>query len=347
MSVFSNPSFDDHEGVYFCSAPDSGLMAIIAIHSTKLGPAAGGCRAWQYLNEQAALTDVLRLSRGMSFKNAMAGLSLGGGKAVIMKTSEPLDSATMREFGEFVESLGGRYITAEDVGLSVELMREVATTTTYVAGLPPQSDGAAGGDPSPKTAYGVFVGIQAAVAERLGRESLEGLTVAVQGVGNVGGHLCRYLHEAGCELKVSDVNDGRAQRWHNELGAEVISGDAILRAQCDVFAPCALGGILTAESIAALPALIVAGAANNQLATDSDGQRLLERGILYCPDYVINAGGIINVAYEYDKIGNDAQVMSKVAEIGDRLQSIFSAASERGQPTNIVADQMAISLIGR
>lgn len=347
MTVFSNPSLDDHEGIYFCSAPDSGLMAIVAIHSTALGPAAGGCRAWQYLNEKAALTDVLRLSRGMSFKNAMAGLSLGGGKAVIMKNGDPLSPATMRRFGEFVESLGGRYITAEDVGLSVDLMREVASATNYVAGLPPQSAGAAGGDPSPKTAYGAFVGIQAAVAERLGRDNLAGLTVAVQGVGNVGGHLCRYLHDAGCKLKIADVDNERLQGISNELGAEIISGEHILRTKCDVFAPCALGGILTEASIATLPAQVVAGAANNQLATDGDGQRLLERGILYCPDYVINAGGIINVAYEYDKIGDDAEVMSKIAEIGARLQSIFSAATTRGLPTNVVADQMALKLIGR
>ncbi len=346
MSIFAHRAFDQHEGVYFWHRPELQLSAIIAIHSTTLGPAAGGCRSWHYQNDDEAIEDVLRLAQGMSYKNAMAGLALGGGKAVILRGRESLTAAQMQSFGEFVDSLGGRYITAEDVGLSVALMREVASVTSYVAGLP-VADGAAGGDPSPKTAYGAFVGIKAAVAERLGRDSVAGLTVAVQGVGNVGSHLCDYLADAGCKLKISDVDESRVRAVAERTQAEIVALDQIVTADCDVLAPCALGAIINADTVGAIQAPVVAGAANNQLATEQDGRALTERNVLYCPDYVINAGGIINVAYEYEQRGDEQEVIAKVEEIGPRLTAIFDTAQQRDLPTNIVADQMAAAKIGR
>lgn len=346
MSVFENSEFDQHEQVRFWYDAASGLRAIIAIHSRARGAAAGGCRAWHYTSDEAALTDVLRLSRGMSYKNAMAGLKLGGGKAVILKgEGEALTPESMQSFGRFVDSFQGSYVTAEDVGMSVEWMQTVASVTPYVAGLPPK-EGEAGGDPSPKTAYGTFRGMEAAVRHRLGRESLQGLRVAVQGVGNVGFHLCRYLHEAGCSLVVADVNEARLDDAAREFDATIASLDSILFQDVDVVSPCALGAILSAESIPAIQAKVIAGAANNQLATDADGRLLVERGILYCPDYVINAGGIINVACEYEGNFTNSDVVSLVEKIGPRLSEIFRVSEERGQPTNEVADAMARSLIG-
>ncbi len=345
MSVFSSPAFDQHEAVHFFNDAASGLQAIVAIHSTGRGPAAGGCRIWRYTDEQAAVTDVLRLARGMSYKNAMADLALGGGKAVIMKppngdVTEPM----LERFGAFVDTLGGRYITAEDVGMSVERMQLIARSTQFVAGLPPKA-GQAGGDPSPKTALGVFHGIRAAVAAKLGRDSLDGLRVAVQGVGHVGMALCALLHDAGCHLVVADIDAERVAAAETQFAAKRVALDEILSQDVDVVAPCALGGVFTAESIAALQANIVAGAANNQLAADADGQRLHERGVLYCPDYVINAGGIINVACEYDGSADDATVNRKVEAIGARLQAIFERAASTGQSTHRVADDMARQII--
>ncbi len=345
MSLFQCTAFDAHERVVFCHDRASGLNAIIAIHSTALGPAAGGCRVWTYPDEQAAITDALRLSRGMSYKNAMAGLSLGGGKAVVLKPRDAaLSEAMLVAFGDFVESLRGDYITAEDVGMSVAAMSTIASRTRHVAGLPVQGE-AAGGDPSPKTAYGVLVGLKAAVAHRVGRDSLNGLGVAVQGVGNVGFHLCHYLHEAGCRLFVADIDPGRAERCRKEFGATVTGLDDILFQAVDIVAPCALGAVLDEESIPKIQAAIVGGAANNQLAADSDGERLRERGILYCPDYVINAGGIINVAVEYEGGSTDEAVVRRIEAIGERLRDVFRRADSDGAPTNRVADEMARQII--
>ncbi len=348
MSVFSHPAFDAHEGVHFVHDAASGLKAIIAVHSTALGPAAGGCRMWNYASDEAALHDVLRLSRGMSYKNAMADLPLGGGKAVILGDSAADKSpALFHAFGEAINGLGGRYVTAEDVGISVDDMSLVAQRTRHVSGLPQAGGGAAGGDPSPKTARGVYHGIQAAVRARLDREDLAGLKVAVQGLGSVGYHLCRNLHAAGASLIVADIRAEAAERARSEFGAEVVDVDRILRVEADVLAPCALGGILNADSIARLKVAVVAGGANNQLLRDADGAALSERGILYAPDYVINAGGIINVAAEYLNSMSDAQVDEKVAAIGPRLAEIFDIAQREGQPTNVVADAMARERIGR
>ena len=345
MAVFEDSAFDDHERVIFCRDEGTGLKAIIAIHSTALGPAAGGCRLWQYPSDAAALHDVLRLSQGMSYKNAMAGLSFGGGKAVILKSADFAGTdALFEKFGEFVEQLNGSYITAEDVGMSVDIMQTIARRTRFVTGLPKKA-GHAGGDPSPITAYGVFKGIEAAVRFKLGRESVRDLKVAVQGVGNVGYNLCRYLAEAGARLVVADINEVRVQLAQEEFGAESVSLDDILFQQADVVSPCALGAVLNERSIPRLRAPIVAGAANNQLETLADGQRLSDAGILYAPDYVINGGGIINVASEYHGTESDAEVMQRVEAIGPRLTRIFETATSTGHPTNVIADEQARKII--
>ncbi len=345
MSVFTDSAFDDHERVLFCRDAATGLQAIIAIHSTALGPAAGGCRMWSYANDAEALHDVLRLSQGMSYKNAMAGLHFGGGKAVIIKSSGCNGSdALFERFGRFVDTLNGDYITAEDVGMTVQIMQTIARTTKHVTGLPTEN-GKAGGDPSPKTAFGIFSGIEAAVRFKLDRNTVSGLSVAVQGVGHVGYHLCRLLSEAGASLKVADIDDARVRKVCDEFGAKKTAPDDILYQSVDVVAPCALGAILNATSISKLQAPIIAGGANNQLETLADGQRLADAGILYAPDYVINAGGIVNVACEYEGDIGDDGVMKLVAEIGPRLTGIFEEAARKGEPTNVIADAQACQII--
>lgn len=345
MAVFSNPAFDNHERVLFCRDEATGLFAIIAIHSTALGPAAGGCRLWDYPDDTAALTDVLRLSRGMSYKNAMAGLKFGGGKAVIVKTPEFAGSDALYErFGAFVNTLGGDYVTAEDVGMTMDIMQMISRSTRFVSGLPPDS-GKAGGDPSPKTAYGVFCGIEAAAQAKLGRDDLQGLRVAVQGAGHVGYYLCKLLHAAGASLIVSDIDAARVERICDEFDAAPAALDDILFADVEVVAPCALGAILDKDSIPDIKASIIAGGANNQLRTDADGQRLNDAGILYAPDYVINGGGIINVACEYFGDVDDDGVMELVAKIGPRLAGIFEESARTGEPTNLIADRMARRII--
>jgi len=345
MAAFDDSAFDHHERVVFCHDAATGLRAIIAVHSTALGPAAGGTRLWSYAGDDEALHDVLRLSQGMSYKNAMAGLRFGGGKAVIIRTPDFVGSdALFERFGEFVQQLNGDYVTAEDVGMSVDLMEKVARGTKYVAGLSLKA-GKAGGDPSPKTAFGIFKGMEAAVRFRLGRDTLDGLTVAVQGVGHVGYYLCRYLHEAGAALVVADIDAARVQRAVDEFGATAVELEALLMQDVDVVSPCALGAILNAKSIPKLRAGIVAGGANNQLESPQDGQRLHEAGILYAPDYVINGGGIINVASEYYGDASDEEVWERIAEIGPRLAGIFAESAASNRPTNEIADEQAKRII--
>ncbi|MDA0707383.1 MAG: Glu/Leu/Phe/Val dehydrogenase [Proteobacteria bacterium] len=345
MSVFEHPEFDQHESVHFIHDADTGLQAIIAIHSTRLGPAAGGCRRWQYVDSKAALTDALRLSRGMTYKNAVAGLNFGGGKSVILATDKaPKSAALFHAFGRAIDTLGGRYVTAEDVGCSVADMRHVRETTSFVSGLP-RSGASAGGDPSPLTALGVFLGIRAATRARLGTDSLQDLRVAVQGVGNVGLNLCRLLHKAGAQLVVADVNREHLTRASSELSLKQVAPDELLYSDVDVLAPCALGNVLTSQTIPKIRAKIIAGAANNQLATEQDGARLAARDILYAPDYVINAGGIINVAHEYFGNSSEEQVVAEVGQIPLRLDAIFAESRETGEPTNIIADRMARRIV--
>ena len=345
MPVFDHPEFDQHESLHFVQDPDSGLKAIIAIHSTALGPAAGGCRRWQYATDAHAVTDALRLSRGMTYKNAIAGLKFGGGKSVILANdAAPKSPALFRAFGRAVEDLGGKYITAEDVGCNVEDMRCVNEETSYVSGLPKSGD-EAGGDPSPLTALGVFLGIEAAVKYQLGKESLEGIRVAVQGVGHVGLNLCRLLHEAGASLVVADVDRRNLELTKDELPVKVAAPAKILFTDVDVLAPCALGNVLTSQTIPKIRASIVAGAANNQLSDEQDGARLAAREILYAPDYVINAGGIINVADEYYGGSSEEKVRAEIGRIPERLEQIFKESKNSKQPTNVIADDLARRIV--
>jgi len=341
MGVFEMPEFDRHEEVVFHNDAGTGLRAIVAIHSTVLGPAAGGCRMWAYPSSSDAVADVLRLSRSMSYKSAMAGLAFGGGKAVIIADPKrPKSPELFEAYGRFVNSLGGRYITAEDVGTTTTDMESVARHTRYVSGLTRHA-GDVGGDPGPKTALGVYLGLKAAVKFRLGRADLQDLKVAVQGVGGVGYHLCRLLGADGARLYVADVRAAATERVANECGAVVVAAPDILQQDVDVFAPCALGGILDAQSIPRLRAKIVAGAANNQLALDRDGLTLHAAGVLYAPDYVINAAGIINVFHEYYGISSEAQVNAAIAGIPARLTDIFERSRRENRPTNSVADDLA------
>jgi leucine dehydrogenase len=327
----SNPSFDGHEDVVFVGGEAQGFAGIIAIHSTVLGPSAGGCRIWDYDSADDALTDALRLSRGMTYKNAMAELPLGGGKAVIYRINTDRADA-FHKFGEAVERLNGRYITAEDVGATVSDMRAIAGATSYVAGIP-KEHGQAGGDPSPWTALGVHLSIKALLGG-----SVQGRTVAVQGVGAVGYHLCKLLAEEGAKLIVADVNRANLQRAE-ALGVEIAPVDQIHAVGADLFSPCALGAGLNARTIPELGAPIVCGAANNQLATEDDGARLVARGVTYAPDYVVNAGGIINVSAEY--LGEtEAAVDARVRAIAPRLLRVLETAKSENLTPHQAADRI-------
>ena len=322
---------------------EAGLDGFIAIHSTALGPGAGGCRLWSYPDMRHALGDAMRLAEGMSYKNALAGLPFGGAKAVLRRPEGEFDRvALFRAFGRAVEGLGGLYVTAEDVGTSVEDMQEVASVSRHVAGLP-SAEGRAGGDPSPWTAKGVFESMRVATEFALGRD-LAGLTVAVQGTGNVGADLCRRLADAGARLVIADPSPARRDRLKAVLGAEVVEVDAIASVEADIFAPCALGGALDRDSVGKLKAKLVCGAANNQLASPEVASLLLDRGIAYAPDYVVNAGGIISVSAEY--LGEDeADVESRVAAIGPRVAALLERAAREGRSPAIVADEMAEEVI--
>jgi len=347
-SLWDLPDFDEHELVHFVTDTATGLRAVICVHSTHLGPGAGGTRLWHYARPEDAISDALRLSRGMSYKNAMAGLPLGGGKAVILandairtKTPEMLAA-----FGRAVDGLCGRYVTAEDVGMSVADMVAISKQTRYVAGLP-VAEGAVGGDPGPHTSYGVFLGVKAAVKRALGKDSLAGLHIALQGAGSVASGLARRAAAEGARLSIADVDQTKAQALASELGGAVVATDAIMSLEADVFSPNALGAILTEASIAALNVPVVAGGANNQLATRADGDRIQARGILYAPDYVINAGGIINVSTEYLGDGDRTMVRQRIETIPGKLEQIWAESAETGRNAAEVADAMAQRLIGR
>jgi leucine dehydrogenase len=341
------PDFDAHEEVLFVTDKKCGLKAIIALHSTHLGPAAGGARFWHYAQDEEALVDALRLSRGMSYKNAMAGLPLGGGKSVILADANRTKTSDMlHAFGKAVDHLGGRYVTAEDVGINVADMIEVARSTKYVAGLP-NSAGDVGGDPGPHTALGVFLGIKAAVKRALGKDTLSGLHIAVQGAGSVATGVALHACAEGAKLSIADVDRAKAQKLADATNGTVVAPDEILALEADVVSPNALGAILTEQSIAALKTPVVAGAANNQLATPGDGERLHGRGILYAPDYVINAGGIINVCTEYLGDGDASLVRQRIEGIPVRLEQIWAESASSGRNPAAVADAMAQQLIGR
>ena len=336
MDLFGHLKAYDYGEVHFKFDKATGLKAIVAVHDSRLGPALGGCRFIPYDTDEDAVVDALRLARGMTYKAALAGLAHGGGKSVLVRPKGAFDRvALFRAFGRFIEDLGGHYITAEDSGTGLEDMEVVRSVTKHVTGVDISHGGS--GDPSPFTALGVRRGIEACVKFKLGRDSVEGVHVAVQGVGHVGYHLCKQLHEGGAKLSVADVDPLKAERAHREFNATVVSLDQIVSIPCDVYAPCALGSALNDNTVGKLKATIVAGAANNQLAEPRHGDDLHARGILYAPDYAINAGGLVNVAQEV--LGYDAEKSrTKTMEIFDTIYEIAERSKSKQAPTYKIAD---------
>lgn len=335
----------DYEQLVFCQDKTSGLKAIICIHDTTLGPALGGTRMWTYASEDDAVLDALRLGRGMTYKAAAAGLNLGGGKAVIMGDPKKDKSEELfRAFGRYVQSLNGRYITAEDVGTSVQDMEWIRLETNYVTGVSTTSGSS--GDPSPMTARGVWYGIRATVKEVYGCDSLQGKTIAVQGLGNVGYNLCRYLHEEKAQLIVTDVNDENVKRVCDEFGAKAVDPKDIFGVKAEIFAPCAMGAVINDETIPQFKFKIIAGAANNVLKEERHGEEIHNRGITYAPDYVINAGGLINIADELEGY-NYERALKRVESIYDNIAKVIEIAKSEKIPTYKAADRMAEERINR
>ncbi|HWD09424.1 MAG TPA: Glu/Leu/Phe/Val dehydrogenase [Actinomycetota bacterium] len=348
MELFERIAGEDYEQVVFCHDRPSGLRAIIAIHSTALGPALGGTRCWRFASEEAALTDVLRLAKAMSYKNAAAGLDLGGGKAVILAEDPQVKTEEfLRAYGRFIDALGGRYITAEDVGTTGDDMDMIHRETRWVTGISPASGGS--GDPSPATAYGVTQGLRAVALELWGDESLSGRRFAVQGVGKVGYALVGHLTHAGAEVVVSDVNPEHADRAVTDYGVEAVAPERIHAVDCDVFAPCALGGVLNDGTIPELRCKAVAGAANNQLLRPLHAEALAQRGILYTPDFIINAGGVINVADELNGY-DQRRAYLRIEGIFGAVRRVFETARKEGLTPSLAADRVAeerIRSVGR
>jgi leucine dehydrogenase len=349
MDIFKYMERYSYEQLVMCHDPVSGLKAIIAIHDTTLGPALGGTRMWMYQNDDEAVVDALRLARGMTYKAAAAGLNLGGGKTVIIGDSKKDKSeALWRAFGRFVQSLNGRYITAEDVGTTVDDMNYVRLETQFVTGV--SGTTGSSGDPSPVTAFGVWQGMKACAKEVYGIDALKDMTIAVQGVGHVGYYLAKHLAEEGANLIVTDINDENVARVVGEFGAVAVKPHEIFRVDCDIFAPCALGAIINDESIGQLKCKIIAGAANNQLKEERHGDILEERGIIYAPDYIINAGGLMNVADELNGGYNRERAFRKVETIYENVEKVIFIAKRDGIPTYKAADLLAeerIAAIGR
>lgn len=344
MTLFDSPSFEGHEGVHAFCDEKTGLKTIIAVHSTARGPAAGGCRMWPYADSEAALEDALRLSRAMSYKNAMADLDLGGGKAVIIGDSRTqMTPGLFEAFGACVDVLGGRYWTAEDVGVSPADLMHARKRTRFVAGL--EGNPAASGDPSPVTAEGVFRGVRLCVQRALGRD-LEGVRIAIQGVGHVGGYLAEKLHAAGARLILTDVNAETLHAVAARTNAQIVAPGAIFDVDCDVFAPCALGGAVNLDTLPRIKAKVIAGAANNQLADAETSRAVFNRGMLYAPDYVINGGGIINVAGEIRALEageafDPAWVDAKLDRLAKTLEEVLDHAQAEKRPTDQVATEIA------
>ena len=342
MSLTENPIISQmstmgHEQVLFCNDSATGLKAIIAIHNTVLGPALGGTRMWSYSNEMEALNDVLRLSKGMTYKNSISGLNLGGGKAVIIGDARTMKSeALFRRFGKFVESLAGNYITAEDVGISPSDMNWVNMETNHVAGLPGKS-----GDPSPVTAYGVYMGMKACAKVQFGSDSLEGKTIAVQGVGHVGEYLVKHLAAEKANVVITDIHEETLKRVANEYGVKVVAPNEIYDVPMDIYAPCAMGATINDETLSRLKCSIISGAANNQLAIEQKhGLEVMNRGIIYAPDYTINAGGVINCFSEVEGLSSE-WAHTKAAEIYTTILNIIHRSKEANIPTYQIANKMA------
>lgn len=339
MLPFESMSELGHEQVVYCRDAESGLRAIIAVHDTSLGPALGGCRLYDYSSEEDALRDVLRLSRGMTYKAAVAGLDLGGGKSVIIGDRGIKSEALFRAFGRFVDSLGGRYITAEDMNTNVADMDTIRRETRWVTGVGAHAGGS--GDPSPVTAWGVFHGVKASLEVVYGSSSVEGRTVAIQGLGNVGYWLARYLHDEGAKLVYTDIDRSRIDRVIGEFGGTAVDGDAWYGTQCDVLAPCAIGGIINARTIPQIQAPIIAGGANNVLEDEvEDAQRLIDRNITYAPDYVINAGGLMSVYAELHKLPHQ-KAMDDARGIFDTVKSVLNKAQSEGISTIEASNRIA------
>jgi leucine dehydrogenase len=331
---------NNHEQLLFCNDNATGLKAIIAIHNTVLGPSLGGTRMWNYTNEMEALTDVLRLSRGMTYKSSVAGLNLGGGKAVIIGDAAKVKSeALLRRFGKFVNSLGGKYITAEDVAMNSRDMEIIKMETDYVSGLPENMGGS--GDPSPVTAYGVYVSMKASAKEAFGIDSLEGKKIFVQGIGNVGMHLVEYISKEGAKVYVYDINEDRIKNAVEKYNAEFVPVDKMFDLDIDIYAPCALGATVNDETLSKLKCRVICGAANNQLADEKKhGELVMSKGILYAPDFVVNAGGIINVYYELEGY-NRERAMAHAEKIYGTTWNIIQTAKTQNIPTYAAANKIA------
>lgn len=343
MEIFNYMEKYDYEQLVFCQDKQSGLKAIICIHDTTLGPALGGTRMWTYESEEAAIEDALRLGKGMTYKNAVAGLNLGGGKTVIIgDPRKDKNEAMFRAFGRYVQGLNGRYITAEDVGTTVADMDLIHEETDYVTGISPAFGSS--GNPSPVTAYGVYRGMKAAAKEAFGTDSLEGKTISVQGVGSVAYTLCEYLNNEGANLIVTDINKEAVQRAVQEFGAKAVDPSEIYSVDCDIYSPCALGATINDQTIPQLKAKVIAGSANNQLKDERHGDKLHELGIVYAPDYVINAGGVINVADELYGYNRD-RAMKKVEMIYDNIAKVIEISKRDGIPTYKAADRLAVERI--
>ena len=337
-------SSGEHEQVTMCYNKDAGLKAIIAIHNTSLGPALGGVRLWNYNSEEEALTDVLRLSKGMTYKAAASGLNLGGGKAVIIGDKKKFNTELIfRAFGQFVNSLNGKYITAEDVGTNVEDMENIHIETPWVTGISMELGGS--GDPSPYTAMGVLKGIEASVFFKYNKKKLKGMTAAIQGVGSVGSHLASYLHEQGVNLIISDIDEDLTKAIAQKTNAKIVSSNKILFEECDILAPCALGGLFDDQTIPKLKTKIIAGGANNQLVEERHGKSLADRGILYAPDYIVNAGGLMNVYVELEGYSSK-RALELVNRIYNNIFKIYTIAKNKNCSTNEAANEVAKQRIG-
>ena len=340
MRIFQHPEFENHEQVVFCRDAASGLSAIISVHNTNLGPAAGGCRMWSYLSEEDALTDALRLSKAMTYKNALAGLALGGGKSVIIGDArKDKNPKLLKAFAKFVQRLGGTYNVAEDVGIRQPDVELMAKDCDFVFGLEEY------GDPSPATSRGVFQGVRAVVKQQFKTDDLHGIKVAVQGVGAVGMGLCKHLHDAGAKLFVTDINTEAVNHLVTHFNATAVDLEKIHALDVDVYAPCALGGTLNDVTIPQIKAKAIAGAANNQLKEPRHGEMLREAGILYSPDYIINSGGMIFAANGIFKIKDEENALNKVDAIYNTLLSVFEKSTNENKPTSVIADEMAEAII--
>jgi leucine dehydrogenase len=334
-------SIRDFEQVVFCNDEKTGLEAIIAIHSTALGPAVGGCRMWDYANSQEALTDALRLSKGMTYKAAVSGLQWGGGKSVIVGGPAKKTPELLKKFGEFVERLGGHYVTAKDVGIGSEDLKQIKSVTKNVLGIEGEKNSS--GDPSPATAHGVYHGMKSAAKHGLGSDSLNGVTVAMQGLGAVSFGMLSYLHKEGAKIIATDIDPAKIEKAKAEFGITAVGVAEIYDVQCDIFSPCALGASINAKTLPRIKAKVIAGAANNQLATDDIGLEVMKRGLIYAPDYAINAGGLMNIYHESMVDGgyDHDRAFSHIAKIGQTIDLILTRAASEKLPSSVVADQIA------